>query len=105
MTLNTGIQEKYGPNTLSSVRAATREDDPSEYTHIIVSFFHSPGMSNWDPELKKLPNLTSTSVLTKLDKNCDVVSTEKIIDEFGVEEDDLRKRLNMKRVKIPNLIR
>ena len=92
------------PSIRVSVRAVTREEDPSEYTHLIVSLFHSPGMSSWDPELKKLPNLTSISALVRLDKNCDIVSNEKIIDEFGAEEDDLRKRLNMRPVRIPNLV-
>ena len=61
-------------------------------------------MSNWDPELKKLPNLTSMSVLSKLDENCNIVSTEKIIDEFGAEEDEIIEKLNMRKVKIPNYV-
>ena len=92
------------PNRRVSVRAVTHEEDPSKYTHVIVSFFHSPGMSNWDPELKKLPNLTSMSVLSKLDENCNIVSTEEIIDEFGAEEDEIIEKLNMRKVKIPNYV-
>ena len=97
---NLGISD---PNIRTSVRAVTREEDPSEYTHLIVSFFHSPRMSNWDPELKKLPNLTSMSVLVRIDKDCSIVSDEKI-DEFGAEEDNLKKKLNMRSVRIPNWV-
>ena len=91
---NLAISES-DPNIRVSVIAVAREEDPSEYTHLITEVFHSPGFSNYDPELKKLPNLTSASFLTKLDKNCGLISTEKVTTEL----DSLKATLNMRSVR------
>lgn len=88
------------PNIRVSIIAVTREEDPSEYTHLITLVFHSPGFSNYDPELKKLPNLTSASFLMKLDKNCDLISTEEITTEL----DHLKATLNMRSVRFPHWV-
>ena len=96
---NLAISES-DPNIRVSVIAVTREEDPSEYTHVITQLFHSPGFSNYDPELKKLPNLTSASFLMKLDKNCDLISTEEITTEL----DHLKATLNIRSVRFPHWV-